>query len=326
LPIADLILCLLLLQGESASPVLKEPDYFIDRSESNKWRLRKPRLQGSQEAWIIFEDKSRTIVENRRNALPRVRLSRPLVVFSPLTRQTMPLEDWTGENDALEIEADIQHLVNRFAPATARTLLSSTPVYMARLAGASGYTAEQANDARKFVVYIDPFRASGRLHAASTLVHELSHVERYRTRGFHANRAAAVLAKSDFILLGATDELAGYEAEAALIRALLSTVPSDAARRAIMEAMRAVELRWPAALLAVLDFEGRPGAAERMKQAREQIVLDIERQAAGYWDVHRDDTLVAPLEAAIRAWSRSEEWKDITAERSKWLEAGARVR
>ena len=169
--------------------------------------------------------------------LPRLRLNRALVEFNPLTRQRTLIADWKDQGDAQEIEADIQALLDRFAPPPAKALLSSIPLYQARLSGATGHTAEEWNDRQSFVIYLDPFRATGRLHAASTLLHELSHVERYRMRGFHGNRAAAVLPKPDFILLGASDELAAYQAEAMFITSFLNSIASEALRRTVSTAM-----------------------------------------------------------------------------------------
>jgi hypothetical protein len=340
----DVLVGLLLAQAPSGSgpglPVetmstpafLQEPHYFVEK-EGGRWRVRKPRLRvleaaesGLPQAWTIFEDQHWTTAEKRKNALPRLRLNRALVKFNPLTGQRTPIEDWTGQADAEEIEADIQAFLIRFALATPRALFSSTPVYMAQLAGASGHTAEESNDPRQFVIYVDPFRATGRLHAASTLVHELSHVERYQRREFHANRAAAVLPKADFILVGAADELAAYEAEAAFLQSFLNNIASEAVRRAVRKAMPSRQLRWPMALTVLLGFEGPSDTTARMKAARKQIVLDLHRQASQYWDIHHEDTLDPTLEASIRNWySRSREWKDIAEQRADWLEAGAQV-
>jgi hypothetical protein len=339
--VIDVLMGLLLVQAtaEPGGPVemagtpafLQEPDYLIEQGD--KWRVKKPRLQliepvesGLPEAWTIFEDEQRAAVEQHKSALPRLRLNRVLVRFNPLTRQRTPIADWTGQGDAQEIERDIHSLVNRFAPAAAQALFSSIPLYMARLNGATGHTAEEPGDSRRFVIYLDPFRATGRLHAASTLVHELSHVERYQTRGFHANRAAAVLPKADFILLGAADELAAYQAEAALIESFLDSISSGAVRRAVRQTMPSVQLRWPMALIVLLGFEGPADTAARMKEAREQVVLDLQHHAGRYWDVHHEDVLDPALQSAIRDWySRSREWRDIAGQRGDWLEAGAQV-
>jgi hypothetical protein len=257
-------------------------------------------------------------------ALPRLRLNRALVEFNPLTRQRTLIEDWRDQGDAQEIEADIQALLDRFAPPVANALFSSIPLYMARLSGATGHTAEEWNDHQHFVIYLDPFRATGRLHAASTLIHEFSHVERYRIRGFHGNRAAAILPKPDFILLGASDELAAYQAEATLIAAFLSSMASEPLRGAASTAMSSSQLRWPAALTALLGFEPPSDPAERMKQARARILLDLESQAGRYWDLHHKDSLDPTLAATIGNWySRSQEWRDIDAQRADWQEAGA---
>src|SRR5688572_14833495 len=308
---------------------LQEPGYFIEK-EGGKWAMKKPKLKvlqispiPSPQAWTIFEDTQRTTVEERKRALPRLRLNREFVAFNPLTRQRTLLEDWKDQSDAQEIEADIQAILGRFAPAPAATSFSSIPLYMARLSGASGHTAEEWNDDQRFVIYIDPFRATGRLHAASTLVHELSHVERYRMRGFHGNRAAVVLPKEDFILLGASDELAAHRAEVALITSFLSSITSEALRLAARTAMPSVQLRWPTTLNLFLGFEGPPDPGERLKEARKRILLELESQAGRYWDTHHRDTLNPALLATIRNWySQSREWSDIIAQRAEWRDAG----
>lgn len=301
-----LVWSLLFLQASGGAPaILWEPPYFLER-EGDTWHVKKPRLDAPSQAWTVFESRRRPTAEQRKSALPRVRLNRPLVRFNPATRERKPVADWTGQDDAREVEAAIRALLARFAPPEARALFSQTPLYMARLYAASGHTAEEPDDFRRFVVYLDPFRATGRLHAASTLVHELTHVARYRARGFHANRAAAVLPQQDFILLGLADELAGYRAEAAFLEAYLNA-SSEAAR--IREAMPSAQLRWPAALVAL--------AAGRTKEARGQITLDLHRQAARYWESHRGDRLDPAIEAAIRDWyPQSPEWRAIAAQRA----------
>lgn len=321
-----------LLPAQAPLALLQEPDYFTEKN-GDKWTLRKPALQifepaegAPPRAWTIFEDEHRITVEQRKNALPRLRLNRALVQFHPLTRRRQPIADWTGQSDAREIESDIHTLLNRFAPASSAALLSSTPIYMARLNGATGHTAEELGDHRRFVIYMDPFRATGRLHAASTLIHELSHIERYRSRGFHANRAVAVLSKPDFILLGVVDELAAYQAEATLIASFLNSISSSSVLRAVRNLMPSAELRWPAALMVLLGFEGSSDPPTRMKEAREQIVLDIHRQASAYWEIHHDDSLDPLLEATVRKWySGSREWAEIAGQRRNWLDAGAEV-
>jgi len=273
-----------------------------------------------------LEDSQRARAEQRMKALPRLRLNRALVQFNPLTRQRTLIEDWKGRSDAQEIEADIQALLDRFAPPVAKPLFSSIPLYMARLSGATGHTAEEWNDHQRFVIYLDPFRATGRLHAASTLIHEFSHVERYRIRGFHGNRAAAILPKPDFILLGAYDELAAYQAEAALIASFLSNMASESVRGEVSTVMPSSQLRWPAALTVLLGFEGPPDPAERMKEARARILLDLESQAGRYWDLHHKDSLDPALAATIGNWySQSQEWRDIEAQRADWQAAGGRM-
>lgn len=298
------VLGLPFLQASGGVPaVLWEPPYFLER-EGDTWRVKKPRLDAPRQAWTVFESQRRPTAEQRLSGLPRVRLNRALVRFNPVTRERTPIADWTGQGDAEEVEADILALLSRFAPPAVRALFSQTPLYMARLYAASGHTAEEPDDFRRFVIYLDPFRATGRLHAASTLVHELTHVERYRVRGFHANRAAAILPQEDFILLGLADELAGYRAEAAFIEAYLEG-SNEAAR--IREAMPSAYLRWPAALVALL--------AGRVKEAREQTLLDLHHQAARYWESHRADRLPPTLETTIRDWYlRSPEWRSIAAQ------------
>jgi hypothetical protein len=312
---------------------LQEPGYFIEK-KVGKWAMKKPKLRvlqisqiPSPQAWTIFEDTQRTTVEERKKALPHLRLNREFVAFNPLTRQRTLLEDWTDQGDAQEIEADIHAILDRFAPAAATTSLSSIPLYMSRLSGASGHTAEEWNDHQRFVIYIDPFRATGRLHAASTLVHELSHVEHYRMRGFHGNRAAVVLPKEDFILLGASDELAAYRAEVALITSCLNSITSESLRRAVNTAMPSVQLRWPTTLSLLLGFEGPPDPREQLKEARKRILLELWSQAGRYWDSHHRDTLNPALLATIRHWySQSREWSDIVAQSAEWRDAEAPIR
>ncbi len=249
---------------------------------------------------------------------PPVRLNRSLVKFDPVTGRRTLIEDWTGTSGAEETEAEIRELLNRFAPPALRALFRSTPLYMAPLPGASGHTAEEPDNHQQFVIYIDPFRAAGCLHTAATLVHELSHVERYLARGFHVNRAAAILPKADFILLGAADELAAYREETALVRSFLDGSPDSAKPSS--------KLRWPVALTVLLGLEGPSDAEGRMNEVRRQIMLDLHRQASRYWDIHHDDALDPSLASSIRNWySGSEEWKRIAVQRAHWLAAGAQV-
>jgi hypothetical protein len=180
--------------------LLQEPEYSVSR-DGNVWMLNKPGTGGRRPV-TISQHPNRGAAELRRRSLPRVRLSRPFVRFDPATCRRTLIVDWTGAEDAREIEVDVRELLDRFAPAAKRALLESTPVYMARLSGESGHTAEEETNSASFVVYLDPFRATGRLHAAATLTHETAHVERYRARGFHANRAASALPKEDFVRTG----------------------------------------------------------------------------------------------------------------------------
>ena len=312
--------------------VLQEPSYFIEL-QGDKWAVKKPRLRvldsggsGPPQAWTIFEDSQRVTVEKRMKVLPRLRLNRALVEFNPLTRRRTLIADWRDQGDAQEIAADIQALLDRFAPPAGQTSFPSIPLYMARLSGASGHTAEEWNDPRRFVIYLDPFRATGRLHAASTLIHELSHAQRYRMRGFHGNRTAAVLSKRDFVLLGVSDELAAYQAEASLITSFLKSVADETLLRAVRTAMLSVQLRWPAALTVLLGFEDSPGSSDPMKEARARILLDLESQAGRYWDIHHKDSLDPALAATIRSWyAESPEWKAIVAGRADWRNAGSRM-
>jgi hypothetical protein len=190
---------------------------------------------------------------------------------------------------------------------------------MARLAGAAGHTAEESADPARFVIYLDPFRATGRLHAAATLVHELNHVERYRARGFHANRAAAVLSKGDFVLLGLVDEFAAYRAEANLVRSFLDGQIKDEARRSAGDAFSSPDLNWPVALTVLLGFEGPSDEARRMMEVRRQVALDVHRIAGSYWDSRHVDAIDPVLRQTIHDWYKhSREWKTISAERQQW--------
>jgi hypothetical protein len=336
--VTDVFLVWLLTQaviesgGAEIPAFLQEPGYFIER-QGDKWAVKKPGLRVLEsgenrppQAWTIFEDSLRVTAERRMKALPRLRLNRELVEFNPLTRRRTLIVNWKDESDAQEIESDIRALLDRFAPPAAKALFSSIPVYQARLSGATGHTAEEWNDHQRFVIYLDPFRATGRLHAACTLMHELSHAERYRVRGFHGNRAAAVLPRPDFILLGASDELAAYQSEAGLIDSFLNSLANEALRRTVSTAIPSSQLRWPAALTGLLGFEGPSDPAERIKEARGRILLELENQAGRYWDLHHKDSLDPGLAATIRSWySQSQEWREIDAQRSAWRDAAARM-
>jgi hypothetical protein len=328
------LLCALLMaaprvpaESADAPPGLREPDYFIENRDG-KWRVRKPRVlmaapaqAASPEPWIIYEDSARAAAEERASALPRVRLARVLVDFNPRSRERMPIANWTREADAQEIESDIRALLTKFASERVHDAFAATPLYMARLNGASGHIAEESNDYRSFVVYLDPFRATGRLHAAATLTHEFAHLGRYRERGFHANRAASVMPRKDFILLGVEDELRAYRDEAGFVAAFLNSLKDEVSRRAARKVMASPDLRWPAALRALLDSE-----LSATPEVRKQIVLDLERQASRYWVLRRRDRLDESLEAAIRNWyPRSAEWQNIAQTRAEWLAAGADV-
>ena len=300
--------------------LLVEPDYSLTR-DGNRWVVRKPAV-GARQPFTISQHQDRRAAESRRRSLPRLRLNGPFVRFNPLTHTRTLIVDWTGQEDAREIDSDVREIVRRFGPAGTAALLESTPVYMARLFGATGHTAEESGDHTRFAIYLDPFRATGRLHAAATLVHEATHIGRYRARGFHANRAAAVLPREDFVLLGLADEIAAYQAEANLVRSFLDSQPDEDVRRRAGDAMRNPELRWPVALTVMLGFEGPPDQARRMLEVRRQVVLDLERNAGRYWDSRRTDLLDPALRETISNWHlHSREWKEIAAERARWREA-----
>ncbi len=321
----------LLVLGESTQPpaFLREPDYHIQK-QGDVWSVRKPKLRvlemtAPAEAWTVYSGATRAAAEKRMTALPRLRLNRPLVQFDPVTRERKPIENWTSEPDAQEAAHDVDAIASRFGSPAARALISSTPVYLARLNGAFAHTAEEPDDSRRFVIYLDPFRATGRLHAAATLAHELVHVERYRVRGFHANRAASVLPGRDFILLAAADELEAVHAEAALITAFLNGLSTDV-REAAKEAMPSGQFRWPKALIILLGFESPADPETRMNEARRQIALDLNHQAARYWAFHHFEQLPRDLRTTITDWhSRSPEWRDIARQRPEWARAGADV-
>jgi hypothetical protein len=318
MPTVPLILLVLLLPLAFAD-LLREPDYSVVR-EDGGWAVRKPGTEGGEPVTISHHS-DRSAAELRTRTLPRVRLSRLFVRFDPATSGRTVIADWTGEADAGKIEADLRDVFDRFAPAKKREFLRSTPIYMARLFGASGHTAEESTDFSRFVVYLDPFRATGRLHAAATLIHEFTHLERYSARGFHANRAAAVLPKQDFVLLGLVDELAAYQAEADLVRSFLASLATDEQRSSAQAAINNPELRWPLALTFIAGING-PAGRRRMTGARHQVLLDLAENAGRYWDARHADPLNPELEERIRKWYvRSPEWKRITAERLEWRHA-----
>ena len=300
--------------------LLREPDYCVTR-DGDRWIVQKPRsVRGSRSRSHSITDRS--AAELRKRSLPRLRLNGLFVRFDPVTYERTEIADWTAQEDAQQIESDIREILNRFAPAGARALLQSTPLYMARLSGATGHTAEESTDRTRFVIYLDPFRATGRLHAAATLVHELSHLERYRSRGFHANRAASVLPKEDFVLLGLADEFASYQAEANLVRSFLDSHAKEEERRAARDAISDPELNWPLALTVMLGFEGPSDQTRRTMEARRQVVLDLERNAGSYWDSRHKDVIDPLLRQTIRDWYKhSREWKEISAERPEWRKA-----
>jgi len=300
--------------------LLREPDYNVIR-DSDGWVLQKPGV-GERQPFTISRHQDRNAAESRKRSLPRLRLSGMFVRFDPVTYNRTVIADWTGQEDAQQIDADVRHIVNRFAPAEAQALLQSTPLYMARLSGATGHTAEESTDYGRLVIYLDPFRATGRLHAAATLVHELAHIERYRARRFHANRAAAVLPKEDFILLGLADEFAAYQSEANLVRSFLNSQATYEMRSAARDAIRNPELSWPLALREILGFEGPREQALQIIAVRRQVVLDLQRNAGGYWDSRQLDVIDPLVRETIRDWyKRSREWKEISAQRSAWRKA-----
>jgi hypothetical protein len=303
--------------------LLREPGYSVVR-DADTWVVTKPG-SGGGEPVAISHHQDRDAAEFRIKTLPRVRLSRWLVRFDPATSSRSPIADWTGQADAGRTESDVRWIFDRFAPEGKRQLLRSTPIYMARLFGASGHTAEENADPSRFVVYFDPFRATGRLHAAATLIHEFTHLEHYRSRGFHANRAASVLSKEDFVLLGLVDELASYQAEADLVRSFLSSLRTAEERRRAREAINDPELRWPLALTVMAGLNG-PARQLRMAEARRQVVLDLADKAGRYWNARHTDTLDPELESRIRTWyASSREWRQIVAERANWRLAGTPV-
>jgi hypothetical protein len=302
------------------SELLQEPDYSVVR-QGDRWAVRKPGV-GAGRPFTISHHSDRSAAELRRRSLPRLRLSGFFVRFDPVTFERVIIADWTAQQDAQDIAADIREIFHRFAPTGAEALLQSTPIYMARLFGATGHTAEESSDSGRFVIYLDPFRATGRLHAAATLIHELAHLQRYQVRGFHANRAAAVLSKSDFVLLGLADEFAAYEAEANLVRSFLADRSNEVEFRAIRDAITNRALSWPIALSVILGLEGPADEALRIAEARRQVVLDLADNAGRYWDARHKDTLDVKLRQMIQGWSKtSRDWKEIKAKRSEWLRA-----
>ena len=190
------------------------------------------------------------------------------------------IADWTGQEDAQQIEADVRDILNRFAPAEARRCFSQLLFIWRDYPAQPATPPRRSTDHARFVIYLDPFRATGRLHAAATILHELTHLERYRVRGFHANRAAAVLPKKDFVLLGLADEFAAYQAETNLVRSFLDSQGTEDVRRAARDAISNPELNWPIALNVMLGFEGPPDKARRIMEARRQVILDLERMPA----------------------------------------------
>jgi hypothetical protein len=300
--------------------LLREPGYIITK-EGHYWAVRKPGM-GSRLPVTISQHRHRSAAELRKRSLPRLRLDGLFVRFDPATFERTVIADWTDQEDAQAIGADVREILNRFAPAGILALLQSTPVYVARLFGATGHTAEESTDPTQFVIYMDPFRATGRLHAASTLLHELTHLERYRTRGFHANRAAAVLPKADFVLLGLADEFGAYQAEANLVRSLFDSHAKAKPGHQAGEGIGDEELSWPLAVKVLLGLEGPSDEANRIMEARRQVVLDLARTAGHYWDARHTDPIDPKLRQMIQNWHESSrEWKEIDAERPEWEEA-----
>jgi hypothetical protein len=316
LPLIALVLVMLPL---GVPYFLREPDYAVLR-DGDRWVVQKPRV-GVQQPVIISEHRDRAAAEFRKRILPRVRLSELFVRFDPATKERRLIADWVAQEDARHVDEEVREILNKFASAETRTLLQSTPLYMARLSGAAGHTAEESTDSGRFVIYLDPFRATGRLHAAATLVHELTHVDRYRSRGFHANRAATVLPREDFILLGLTDEFAAYQAEANLVQSFLNDHTQEV-RRASREAIRNAELNWPVAVTVMLGYEGPSDRTRRSIEIRRQVALDIERTASSYWESRYMDSIDPMLRRTIRDWyEHSREWKEISSERREWRKA-----
>lgn len=313
-----LVALLLASLPRDLSDLLREPELSVVRN-GDAWLVQKA-VSGSEQPLVISRHQDRSGAELRRKSLPRLRLSGEYVRFDPFTRRRTPVADWSGESDAIAVEADVRAILERFAPPGIRTASQSIPVYMARLYGATGFTSEEYGDHSRLVVYVDPFRATGRLHAASTIVHEMTHAARYRARGFHGNRAASVMSKEDFVLLGLTDEYAAYQAEANLIRSVAGSLQTDADRNALRDALRERELRWPEALRVMVGYDDRGGnERDREMEVRRQVVLDLAENAARYWESHHRDLLHASLRETIQEWrEHSREWKAIQTDRSKW--------
>jgi hypothetical protein len=299
---------------------VKEPDYQVIQ-HGDRWIVQKPQV-GTRQPLTISQHPDRSAAEFRKRSLPRLRLDGLFVRFDPVTYARTLIDDWTNQEDARQIGSDVREIVSRFAPAEARALLQSTPLYMARLPGATGHTAEDATDPARLVIYVDPFRATSRLHVAATIVHELTHAQRYRARGFHGNRAAAVLPKGDFVLLGLADEFAAYEAEANLVRSFLGSQSSEELRRSAGDAIRSAESNWPQAVTIMLCLEGASVESRRMMEARHHVVLDLKRNASSYWESRRLDRIEPTLQQTIRHWYKhSREWRQISAERPTWKKA-----
>ena len=299
---------------------VKEPDYQVIQ-RGDRWIVQKPQV-GARQPLMLSLHPDRAAAEFRKKSLPRLRLDGLFVRFDPATYSRTLIADWTDQEDAQQIGLDIREIVSHFAPAEARALLPSTPLYLARLPGATGHTAEEETDRAKFVIYVDPFRATSRLHIAATIVHELTHVARYRARGFHANRAAAVLPKGDFVLLGLVDEFAASQAEVNLVRSFLGSQSSEEARRSADDAIRSPELNWPEAVTVMLGVEGAFVESRRMMEARRHVALDLKQSASRYWESRRRDGLDKKLKQTIRDWyKRSREWRQISAERAEWKKA-----
>jgi hypothetical protein len=304
--------------------LLREPDYSIIR-EGDRSIVQKPRL-GMRQPFTISRHRDRSAAELRIRSLPRLRLNGLFVRFDPASYARTTIADWTAQADAQQIGDDVREIVNRFAPEAARVLLYSTPVYMARLSGAVGHTAEESTNHARFVIYLDPFRASGRLHVAATLLHEATHLDRYRARGFHANRAVAVLPKKDFVLLGLADELAACSAEAQMLRSFLESQANEEARRAVRDAIRNPELNWPVALTVMLGFEAPSREARQMLEARREVLSDLESKAESYWVSRHLDPIDPSLRQTILDWYKhSREWKEISAGRPEWRKAERRL-
>jgi hypothetical protein len=318
-----IIIGLLALAPPIAVPdFLREPEYAVVK-DGGRWSVRKPAV-GAHGPLTVSRHPDRRLAESRRRSLPRVRLNVPYVRFDPASYKRTAIADWTEAPDAQAVALDVRDLLTRFAPPGIGGLLDTTPVYMTRLAGAAGYTAEESADCKRYVVYLDPFRATGRLHAAATLVHELTHVQRYRARGFHANRAATVLPKEDFILLGLADELDAYRAEAHLVRSFLGRQADSGVWTSARKAMRRPELNWPVALTTLLGIEG-PAGRNGTLEARREVLLALAPGAGRYWDARHAGPIDPPLRQTIRDWYKtSREWMEIEAERPEWRQAQVR--